>query len=167
MDEAILQLRAGGLTDLGAIMLFVIFINWLEVSGKFTTAYVSYWLDTKFLESTKTWSFKFIFEASSLQMQKPSLIPQPEYEGMSYDEASNLIKETYSGSMQITEDCKITDWQSAKKAYHFQKGFGVDLDKYENMSKEDLVTLQNTEQNTEQNTDGGLIPYVQKAYRIY
>ena len=29
--------------------------------------------------------------------------------------------------MQITEDCKITDWQGAKKAYHFQKGFGVDL----------------------------------------
>ena len=60
--------------------------------------------------------------------------------------------------MQITEDCKITDWQGAKKAYHFQKGFGIDLGKYENISKEDLVTLQNTE--------GGLIPYVQKGGKL-
>ena len=71
---------------------------------------------------------------------------------MNYNEAYNLIKKTYVGSMQITEDCKITDWQGAKKAYHFQKGFGIDLGKYQNISKEDLVSLQNT--------DGGLIPYV-------
>ncbi len=77
---------------------------------------------------------------------------------MNYDEAYDLIKETYGGSMQITEDCKITDWQGAKKAYHFQKGFGIDLDKYQNISKEDLVTLQNT--------DGGLIPYVQKGGKL-
>lgn len=77
---------------------------------------------------------------------------------ISYDEAYNLIKETYSGSMQVTEDCKITDWQGAKKAYHGQKGFGLDIDKYENISKEDLINLQNTK--------GGLIPYVQKGGRL-
>ena len=60
---------------------------------------------------------------------------------MSYDEAYNLIKETYRGSMQITEDFRIGDWQGAKNAYHFQKGFGVDLGKYLNINKEDLVSL--------------------------
>ena len=60
--------------------------------------------------------------------------------------------------MQITKDCKISDWQGAKKVYHFQKGFGIDLDNYENIGKEDLVTLQNT--------DGGLIPYVQKGDKL-
>lgn len=54
---------------------------------------------------------------------------------ISYDEAYNLIKETYVGSMEVTENCKITDWQVAKKAYHSQKGFGIDLGKYENISK--------------------------------
>ena len=85
---------------------------------------------------------------------------------MDYDQAYNLIKETYPGFMQITEDFRFSDWQGAKKAYHGQKGFGIDLDKYENISKEDLLTLQNTE--------GGMIPYVQKGgklppitYRIY
>jgi len=46
--------------------------------------------------------------------------------------------------MRITEDCKITDWQGAKKAYHFQKGFNMDLDNYNNFDKQDLVNLQNT-----------------------
>ena len=50
---------------------------------------------------------------------------------MDYDQAYNLINETYPDFMQITGDC----WQAAKKAYHGQKGFGIDLDKYENISK--------------------------------
>jgi len=77
---------------------------------------------------------------------------------MSYDEAYNLIKETYPDFMQITENYRFSDWQGAKKAYYGQKGFGIDLDKYENISKEDLLTLQNT--------DGGLIPYVQKNGKL-
>jgi len=60
--------------------------------------------------------------------------------------------------MQVTEDCKITDWQGAKKAYHGQKCFGLDIDKYENISKEDLIDLQNTK--------GDLIPYLQKGGRL-
>ena len=77
---------------------------------------------------------------------------------MDYDEAYNIIKQTYSGCVKITEDCKISDWQAAKKAYHFQKGFGIDLDKYENITKEDLVNFQNAK--------GGLISYVQKGGKL-
>lgn len=71
---------------------------------------------------------------------------------MNYDKVYNIIKQTYNGSLKITENYKISDWQIVKKAYYFQKGFGIDLDKYENISKEDLINLQNA--------DGGLISYV-------
>ena len=43
---------------------------------------------------------------------------------MNYDESYNLVKETYSGSMQITENFKITDWQAASHLYH---GKGVNV----------------------------------------
>jgi len=36
---------------------------------------------------------------------------------MDYDAAYNLIKETYSGSMQLTEDFQIGDWQVLKHIY--------------------------------------------------
>lgn len=51
------------------------------------------------------------------------------------------------------EDCKI-----AKKAYHFHKGFNIDLDKYEKFGKQDLIDLQNTK--------SGLIKYVQRVGKL-
>lgn len=77
---------------------------------------------------------------------------------MDYDQAYNLIAETYPGFLEVTENLRVSDWQGAKKAYHGQKGFKMDLDKYPNISKEDLATLQNT--------DGGLIVYVQKGGKL-
>ena len=77
---------------------------------------------------------------------------------MSYDEAYNLIEETYPNFMQIIENCKFSERQAAKKAYHGQKGFGIDVNKYEGITKQDLITLQNT--------DGDLIPYVQKGGKL-
>ncbi len=44
---------------------------------------------------------------------------------MSYDEAVKLLQETYSGSMQVTEDLRIGDWQAASHLYH-GNGVGVD-----------------------------------------
>ena len=100
------------------------------------------------------------FERETLHTMKQMCAASADENGfvMSYDEAYNLIKETYVSSRQITEYCRITDWQGGKKAYHFQKGFGIDLGKYQNISKEDLVSLQNTA--------GGLIPYVQKGGKL-
>ena len=43
---------------------------------------------------------------------------------MSYDEAYNLVKAIYSGSMQVTENFKIMDWQAASHLYH-GKGVGI------------------------------------------
>ncbi len=100
---------------------------------------------------------------SEAESESDEMCPGPEMADkngfvMSYDEAYNLVKETYPDFMQITEDCRFSDWQGAKKAYHAQKGFGIDLDKYKNINKEDLRTLKNT--------NGGLIPYVQKGGRL-
>lgn len=67
---------------------------------------------------------------------------------MSYDEAYNLIKETYSGSIQVTEDLKITDWQAASHLYH-GKGVGV--------NPEDFGIIQ----------DEGFIKYVQRGNTSY
>ena len=52
---------------------------------------------------------------------------------MNYDESYNLVKETYSGSMQITENFKITNWQAASHLYH---GKGV------NVNPEDFGIIQ-------------------------
>ena len=37
---------------------------------------------------------------------------------MSYDEAIKLLQKTYPGSMQVTEDFRIGDWQAASHLYH-------------------------------------------------
>jgi len=77
---------------------------------------------------------------------------------MSYEEAYDLVKKNYVGSLQVTDDCKVTAWQAVKKAYHFRNTFGINLDNYPTLSKEDLVTLQKT--------PGGLIPYVQQGGKL-
>lgn len=66
---------------------------------------------------------------------------------MNYDEAYNLIKETYGGSMQITEDCKIIDWQAALHLYHVKE---VDV------NPEDFGIIQ----------DEGFIKYVQRGNKL-
>mgnify|MGYP007080175577 CR=1 FL=1 len=38
---------------------------------------------------------------------------------MSYDEAVKLLQETYSGSIQVTEDLKIGDLQAASHLFFF------------------------------------------------
>ena len=54
---------------------------------------------------------------------------------MSYDKVYNFIKENYSGSMQVTEDFKISDWQALKHIYH-GKGMGVNPEDYNSTEKE-------------------------------
>lgn len=43
---------------------------------------------------------------------------------MSYDEAHELVNEAYPGFIEVSEDCKISEWQAAKKIYH-AKGVGI------------------------------------------
>jgi hypothetical protein len=167
IDKAILKLRAGGFYD-WATLAFIIYMFSLEEGNSFQNVPLPYmdpmgWASGKY-DSRNAGQCPSNppsrFERETLHRMKQMCAASADENGfvMSYDEAYNLIKETYDGSMQVTEDCKITDWQGAKKAYHFQKGFDIDLGKYQNISKEDLLTLQKT--------DGGLIPYVQKGGKL-
>ncbi len=73
---------------------------------------------------------------------------------MSYDEAYNLVKETYSVSMQVTEDFKITDWQAASHLYH-GKGVGVNPEDF-GITQAELIKIQ----------DEGFIKYVQRGNKL-
>lgn len=49
---------------------------------------------------------------------------------MSYQEAHDLVAETYSGYLEVNESCKITDWQAAKHIY-YANGMGIDPADYD------------------------------------
>jgi len=168
IDEVILQLRGGdGLIDLVVIIAVVIFANWYNSSfgaeGFMLQDPFAWWngqYDSKSASNGQCLSDPpSRFERKTLQQMKQMCSLEPDENGfvMTYDEAYNLIKETYNGALQITPECKISDWQCAKKAYHFQNGFGIDLDSYP-IDKKDLVTLQKA--------DGGLIRYVQRGGKL-
>lgn len=78
---------------------------------------------------------------------------------MSYLSTYKLINETYNGKFKINSQCHISDWQDFKKIYHFRKGFGIDLNKYFEINKKDLINLQKCEE--------GLINYVRKGNKLF
>ena len=175
MKEAVLRLRGGdrGVKDAVVIIGFFIFINWygsLHGTRALQVPPLPHqdpigWLNGKY-NSQNTGNGRCLshppsrFERDTLYKINQMCAASADENGfiMTYEEAYNLVKETYSGSLQVTEECRISSWQSAKKSYHFQKGFGIDLDKYPNITKDDLVTLQHS--------DGGLIPYVQRGGKL-
>ena len=60
------------------------------------------------------------FERETLHMAKQMCHASTDENGfvMSYDEAIKLLQKTYPGSMQVTEDFRIGDWQAASHLYH-------------------------------------------------
>ena len=73
---------------------------------------------------------------------------------MSYDEASNLVKKTYSGSMQVTENFKIMDWQATSHLYH-GKGVNVNSEDF-GITQAELTKIQ----------DQGFIKYVHTGNKL-
>ena len=73
---------------------------------------------------------------------------------MSYDEVYNLVKETYSGSMQVTENFKITDWQAVSHLYH-GKGVNVNPEDF-GITQAELIKIQ----------DEGFIKYIQRGNKL-
>lgn len=77
---------------------------------------------------------------------------------MSYEEAYNLVEETYSEYMQVDENCKISDWQAAKHMYNVS-GMGVDPAKY-GFTQQELDRIRR-----ELRYEGkGLIAYARRGY---
>ena len=169
MEEAILQLRGGdGLTDIVAVIAFVIFMNWYDslfgVEAFQATPLPHQdpfgWLNGKY-DSKNAGNGQCLshppsrFEQETLDRMKLCAASANENGFvMSYDEAYNLVKETYSGSMQVTEDFKITDWQAASHLYH-GKGVGVNPEDF-GITQAELIKIQ----------DEGFIKYVQRGNEL-
>lgn len=115
MEEAVLQLRGGdGLTDVVAVIAFVIFINWYDsLFGveAFQANPLPHqdpfgWLSGKY-DSKNAGNGQCLshppsrFERETLHTMKQMCAASADENGfvMNYDEAYNLVKETYSGSM--------------------------------------------------------------------
>ena len=79
---------------------------------------------------------------------------------MSYEDAYNLVAETYPGYLEVDESCKITDWQAAKHIYH-ANGMGVDISKY-NFTQQELDKIRGESRYK----GGGLIAYARRGYRL-
>lgn len=79
---------------------------------------------------------------------------------MSYNEAYKLVAETYMGYLEVNENCKITDCQSAKHSYH-APGMGINPADY-GFTQKDLERIRG-EQGYK---GGGLIAYARRGYRL-
>lgn len=168
MEEAILELRGGDdLTDVAAIITFIIFVNWYDSlfgvkafqgnplphmdpfgwsSGKYNSRNSG--------QSSSNTPSRFERETFHQMRQMCSASADENGFMMSYDNAYNLIKETYTGSMGVTEEFKISDWQATSHVYH---GNGVGV------NPEDFGI---TQAKLDKIRDGGLIAYARRGNKL-
>jgi len=140
-EDAILKLRGGdGMGDIAVILGFLYLINWLDPGYGFQNVPMPHmdpfgWIngnyDNKSMPPISYKSSQFELEMAGISDEMCPGSEMADENGfvMSYDEAYNLVAETYPGYMQVDENCKITDWQAVKHIYH-ANGMGVDLSKY-------------------------------------
>ena len=79
---------------------------------------------------------------------------------ISYEDAYNLVKETYPGYLEVNESCRITEWQAAKHIYH-SNGMGINPVDY-GFTQQELERIRG-EAGYE---GGGLIAYARRGYRL-
>ena len=170
MDQAITQLRGdGGLTDVAAVFAFVIFVNWYN-SFFGVEAFQANplphqdpfgWLNGKYdrkpTQHINYKSSRFELEMTGVNDNMYSGLPIADENGfvMSYEEAGNLVAETYPGFLQITNEQTIDYWQACKKIDH-AIGFGINPEDY-GMNQKELMKI---------SRPGGLIRYVQDGNRL-
>jgi hypothetical protein len=80
---------------------------------------------------------------------------------MSYEDAKNLVAETYSGYLEVNESYKITDWQAAKHIYH-ANGMGIDPADYSFTQQE----LERIRGEARYKGGGGMIAYARRGYKL-
>ena len=164
LDKAVLKLRAGGFYDWAALA-FIIYMFSLQQGNSFQNVPLPHqdpfgWLSGKY-DSRNVGNGQCLshpasrFERETLHMAKQMCHASADENGfvMSYDEAIKLLQETYPGSMQVTEDFRIGDWQAASHLYH-GNGVGVDPESF-GMSQAELDKLR-----------GGFINYARKGYKL-
>ena len=79
---------------------------------------------------------------------------------MSYEDAYDLVAETYPGYLEVDESWKITDWQAAKHLYH-AKGMGINPADY-GFTQQELERIRGEAGYK----GGGLIAYARRGYRL-
>ena len=164
LDKAVLKFRAGGFYDWAALA-FIIYMFRLQQGNSFQNVPLPHqdpfgWLSGKY-DSRNVGNGQCLshpasrFERETLHMAKQMCHASADENGfvMSYDEAIKLLQETYPGSMQVTEDFRIGDWQAASHLYH-GNGVGVDPESF-GMSQAELDKLR-----------GGFINYARKGYKL-
>ena len=164
LDKAVLKLRAGGFYD-WADLAFIIYMFSLQQGNSFQNVPLPHqdpfgWLSGKY-DSRNVGNGQCLshpasrFERETLHMAKQMCHASADENGfvMSYDEAIKLLQETYPGSMQVTEDFRIGDWQAASHLYH-GNGVSVDPESF-GMSQAELDKLR-----------GGFINYARKGYKL-
>jgi len=161
-----------GMVDLALITGFILLVNWLNQSDGFKGVFLPHinpfkWssgkYDNKGYPNYKSMANPLSrFERDTLHTMKQMCAASADENEfvMSYEEAHNLVGETYPGYMQVDANCKITDWQAAKHIYH-ANGMGVDLSKY-GFTQQELEKIRGESQYK----GGGLIAYARKGYRL-
>lgn len=164
LDKAVLKLRAGGFYDWAALA-FIIYMFSLQQGNSFQNVPLPHqdpfgWLSGKY-DSRNVGNGQCLshppsrFERETLHKMKQMCAASADENGfvMSRDEAIKLLQKTYPGSMQVTEDFRIGDWQAASHLYH-GNGVGVDPESF-GMSQAELDKLR-----------GGFINYARKGYKL-
>lgn len=164
LDTAVLRLRAGGFYDWAALA-FIIYMFSLQQDNSFQNVPLPHqdpfgWLIRKY-NSGNVGNPQCLsnppsqFERETLHAVKQICDASADENGfvMSRDEAIKLLQETYAGSMQVTEDFKISNWQAASHLYH-GNGVGVDPEAF-GMSQSELDKLR-----------AGFINYARKGYKL-
>ena len=164
LDKAVLKLRAGGFYD-RATLAFIIYMLSLQQGNSFQNVPLPHmdpmrWASGKY-DSRNTGNPQCLanpssrFERETLHTMKQMCASSADENGfvMSYDEAIKLLQETYPGSMQVTEDFRISDWQAASHLYH-GNGVGVDPGAF-GMSQAELDKLR-----------ARFVDYARKGYKL-
>ena len=170
IDKAILEIRAGGFYDWSTLA-FIIFMYSLHQADNFQRVPLPYqdpfgWLNGKYdrkpMQHTSYKSSRFELKMAGVNDNMCPGLAMSDENGfvMSYEDAYNLVAETYPGYLEMNESCKITDWQAAKHIYH-ANGMGVDISKY-GFTQQELERIRGKSGYK----GGGLIAYARRGYRL-
>ena len=123
IEEAVLQLRGGdGLIDIVVIIAFVIFINWyyslfgvevfkaVPLPPQDPFGWLSGKYDSKPIQHRSYKSSKFELEMAGVSDNMCPAMADENGFVMSYEDAYNLVSDTYPGYLEVNKSCKITDW---------------------------------------------------------
>ena len=173
MEEAILKIRGGDrFTDVVGVIAFVIFVNWYNSSFSVKAfqanplphqdhfGWLSGKYDRKPMQHTSYKSSRFELQMAGINENMSPATPNENGFVMSYQEAHNLVAETYPGYLEVNESCKITDWQVAKHIYYANR-MGIDPADY-GFTQQELERIHGESIYK----GGGLIAYARRGYRL-